>query len=180
MVFEEADLKGFFVIKPELWADERGFFTRSFCQREFEAHGLNPRVVQCSISFNHRKGTLRGMHFQGPPHVEVRLVRCTRGAAYDVILDLRADSPTFGRWVATELTDENRWAVYVPAGFAHGYQTLEDGTELTYQMSEFYDPAAASGIRWDDPAFGITWPAAVRTISPKDLSYPDFTWQSVF
>ena len=180
MIFEETELKGAFVIKPEPSADERGFFARTFCRREFEAHGLDPRVGQCSISFNHTKGTLRGMHFQRPPRVEARLVRCTRGAAYDVILDLRGGSPTLGRWVANELTGENCWGVYVPAGFAHGYQTLEDGTELAYQMSELYDPAAAGGVRWDDPAFAITWPAAVRTISPKDLGYPDFTWPSAF
>jgi dTDP-4-dehydrorhamnose 3,5-epimerase len=176
VIFEQTPLHGAFIIKPEILADERGFFARSFCQREFEAHGLDTRVVQCSISYNRRKGTLRGMHFQLPPHAETRLVRCTRGAAYDVILDLRVGSSTFARWVSAELTGRNHWAVYLPRGFAHGFQTLEDDTELAYQMSEPYHPASASGVRWDDPAFGIEWPEAIRTISQRDVSYPDFTW----
>ena len=176
MLFEETDLKGVFLIKPEIFTDQRGFFARSFCRREFEAHGLDPRVVQCSISFNIKKSTLRGMHFQRPPHAEIRLVRCTRGAVYDVVLDLRAGSPTFRRWVATELSDENRLAIYVPEGFAHGFQTLEAETEVFYQISEFHNQTAAAGVRWDDTAFGIEWPKANRTISAKDLSYPDFAW----
>ena len=176
MIFDQTDLQGVFLVKLEPLMDERGFFARSFCGREFEAHGLEGRVTQCSISFNLTKGTLRGMHFQRPPSAEVRLVRCTRGAVYDVVLDLRVGSPTFRRWVAADLSAENRWAVYVPEGCAHGFQTLADGTEVAYQMSEFYDPPAAAGVRWDDPAFGILWPPAKRTISERDLSYPDFTW----
>ncbi len=151
--------------------DERGFFARTFCVEEYEVHGLNPRLVQCNISFNKRKGALRGMHFQAAPHEEARLVRCTMGAIYDVIIDLRPDSPTFKHWVAVELTADNRKMLYVPEGFAHGFQTLEDNTEVFYQMSEFYHPERANGVRWDDPGFGVEWPADERTISPRDLEY---------
>lgn len=176
MLFEQTDLEGVLLVRPEVLADERGFFARSFCAREFTARGLNGSVAQCSLSFNRKKGTLRGMHFQRPPCPEARLVRCTRGAIYDVVLDIRAGSPTFRRWIAAKLDDRNRCAIYVPEGFAHGFQTLVGDTEVVYQMSEFYDPDAAAGVRWDDPAFAIRWPAADRTISARDLGYPDFRW----
>lgn len=175
MKFTEASLKGAFIIEPDRIEDDRGFFARTFCRQEFEKHGLNPNLVQCSVSFNTKRGTVRGMHYQAKPHEEVRLVRCTRGAMYDVILDLRVDSPTFKQWIAVELTAENRAMVYLPEGFAHGFQTLEDDTEVFYQMSEFYHPESARGVRWDDPAFGIQWPPGNRIISVKDLAYPDFT-----
>ena len=174
MIFTEAKLRGAFIIEPERLEDERGFFARSFCQREFEDHGLNPKVAQCNISFNQKKGTLRGMHYQAPPYQEEKLVRCTKGAIYDVIIDLRPDSPTFRRWTAADLTEENRRMIYVPAGFAHGFQTLEDETEVFYQMSEFYHPECARGVRWDDPAFGIEWIISKPIISMRDRRYPDF------
>jgi dTDP-4-dehydrorhamnose 3,5-epimerase len=154
--------------------DERGFFARTFCRREFEARGLNPRLAQCSVSFNRRKGTLRGMHFQRAPHREAKLVRCTAGAIYDAIIDLRPASPTFLRHAGVELTAENRRALYVPEGFAHGFQTLADGTEVFYQMSEPYAPQAAAGVRWDDAAFGVRWPLRVSVIAKRDEEYPDF------
>ena len=165
-----------FVVEPEFIEDERGFFARSWCQREFAAHGLNPALVQCSISFNRQKGTLRGMHFQTRPHEEAKLVRVTRGAAYDVALDVRPDSPTLGRHVAVILTAENRRMLYIPEGCAHGYLTLEDATEVAYQMSAFFEPEAARGVRFDDPAFGIPWPDEVRVIAERDRNYPDTHW----
>lgn len=171
MRFTETSLKGAFIIEPDRIEDERGFFARTFCRQEFEKHGLNPNMVQCSVSFNTKKGTLRGMHYQAKPHEEVRLVRCTRGALYDVILDLRGDSPTFKQWIAVELTAENRKMAYVPEGFAHGFQTLEDNTEVFYQMSEFYHSECARGARWDDPVFGIVWPIDKKTVSRKDASW---------
>jgi len=175
VIFTETKLKGAFIIEPERLEDERGFFSRTFCVEEFEAHGLNPRLVQCNISFNKRKGALRGMHFQAAPHEEAKLVRCTMGAIYDVIIDLRPDSPTFKQWVAVELTADNRKMLYVPEGFAHGFQTLEGNTEVFYQMSEFYHPESARGVCWDDPAFGVVWPAAEkRIISAKDQQYRTF------
>jgi len=174
VIFIETALKGAFIIEPEKLEDERGFFARTWCQQEFATHRLNPRLVQCNISFNRRKGTLRGMHYQAKLHEEAKLVRCTRGAVYDVIIDLRLDSPTFKQWVAVELTADNRRMLYVPEGFAHGFQTLEDCTDIFYQMSEFYAPAYARGVRWNDPAFGIQWPLAERIISERDQSYPDF------
>jgi dTDP-4-dehydrorhamnose 3,5-epimerase len=175
MLFNETPLKGAFLIEPERLEDERGFFARTFCRKEFEAHGLNPNIAQCSVSFNLRKGTLRGMHFQAAPHAEDKVVRCTDGAIYDVIVDLRPDSPTFTRWTATELTAENRRMFYIPAGFAHGFQTLQDHVEILYQMSESYHPESARGVRWDDPAFKITWPEGPRTISDRDRSFADFS-----
>ena len=175
MIFIETQLKGAFIVELERKEDERGFFARTWCQQEFEQHGLNPRLVQCSISYNQKKGTLRGMHYQVPPHAEAKLVRCTRGAMYDVILDLRPESATFRRWVSVELTEENRKALYVPEGFAHGFQTLTDNTEVLYLMSEFFHPECAQGVRWDDPVFKISWPPGPRIISPKDQEYPDFT-----
>jgi dTDP-4-dehydrorhamnose 3,5-epimerase len=173
MIFIETKLKGVFIIEPERLEDERGFFARTWCQREFEAHGLNSRLVQCSISFNKKKGTLRGMHYQSAPYEEVRLVRCTMGAIYDVAVDLRRSSLTFKQWVATELTSENHLMLYIPEGFAHGFQTLEDDTEVFYQMSEFYHPECGKGVRWDDPAFGIEWPLATLTVSKRDRTYHD-------
>jgi dTDP-4-dehydrorhamnose 3,5-epimerase len=174
MVFCESTISGVFAIQPDFRNDERGFFARTWCQREFEAHGLNARLVQCSISFNTRKGTLRGMHFQAGAHAEAKLIRCTRGSIYDVALDLRSDSPTFKKWFALVLTADDRNMVYIPEGCAHGFLTLEDATEVFYQMSEFYDPASGRGFRWNDPAFGISWPEKVEVISERDRTYPDF------
>jgi dTDP-4-dehydrorhamnose 3,5-epimerase len=175
MTFTETRLEGAFIIEPERLEDERGFFARTWCQREFEAHGLTARMAQCSISFNQKRGTLRGIHYQAAPHEEVKVVRCTMGAIYDVIIDLRKNSPTFRQWVSLELTAENRMALYIPEGFAHGFQTLEDNAEVFYQMSEFYHPEASMGVRWDDPAFNIRWPQADhRIISQADREYGDF------
>jgi dTDP-4-dehydrorhamnose 3,5-epimerase len=172
VVFVETKLKGAFIIEPERLEDERGFFARMCCQREFEARGLNPRLVQCSISFNRKKGTLRGMHYQVAPHAEAKLVRCTMGAVHDVILDLRQDSTTFKQWVAVKLTPENRSMLFIPEGLAHGFQTLEDNTEVFYQMSEFYHPERERGVRWDDPAFRIEWPLDEKPVlSEKDRRY---------
>lgn len=152
--------------------DSRGFFARTWCQREFEAHGLNPGLAQCNTSFNNKKGTLRGMHYQAAPYQEAKLVRCTMGAIYDVIVDLRPDSPTFKQWLAVELTAQNRLMLYIPAGVAHGFQTLQDDTEVFYQMSEFYYSELARGVRWDDPAFGIKWPLPDPILSERDKNYP--------
>ena len=174
MIFQPTGLAGAYVIAIERLRDERGFFARSFCAREFEDHGLNPSLAQCNISYNRHAGTLRGMHFQAAPFEEAKLVRCTRGAIHDVIIDLRPDSPTFMRHVGVLLTPEERNMLYVPEGFAHGFLTLEDHTEVFYQMSEFYVPGAARGFRWDDPAFAIDWPAPVSVISERDAAYPDF------
>jgi len=172
--FVETELRGAFIIELEPIEDERGFFARSFCQREFAEHRINPAIVQCNISFNRRRGTLRGMHYQSAPHEETKVVRCTRGAVYDVIVDLRRGSPTFKRWIGVELSADNRAALYVPGGFAHGFQTLEDETEIFYLMSEFYFPQCQRGVRWDDPAFAIRWPIAPPIMSEKDRLYPDF------
>jgi dTDP-4-dehydrorhamnose 3,5-epimerase len=172
--FSETALKGAFIIEPERIEDERGFFARTFCRREFEARGLNPDLVQCSISFNHQRATLRGMHYQSAPHAEAKLVRCTRGAIYDVIIDLRPQSPTFRRWVAVDISAENHLMVYVPEGFAHGFQTLQDETEVSYYISEFYSPECARGVRWNDPAFAIGWPIADPVISARDQTHPEF------
>jgi len=174
MIFTETTLKGAFVIELEKHEDERGFFARTFCRKEFEAHGLNPNLVQCNISFNKKKGTLRGMHYQVEPHQEAKIVTCIRGAIYDVIIDLRPDSPTYCQWFAMELSAKNYKMLYVPEGFAHGFQTLEDNAVVFYQMSEFYHPECVRGVRWDDSAFGIRWPLSNRVVSKRDLSYPDF------
>lgn len=174
MIFTETTLKGAFLIEAERREDERGFFARTWCQREFASHGLEKNWVQCSISFNRKKGTLRGMHYQAPPYEEAKLIRCTRGAIFDVIVDLRPHSPSFKHWVGLELTADNRRMLYIPEGFAHGFQTLADETEIFYQMSQFYAPEYASGVRWDDPALHIAWPTDERTISERDRSYPDF------
>ena len=176
MKFTETKLKGAYIIEPELIRDERGFFARSWCQKEFTERGLNPNLVQCNISFNLKKGTLRGMHYQAKPHEEAKLIRCTMGAIYDVILDIRPESPTFKQWVAVELTAENRKMLYIPEGMAHGFQTLVDNTEVFYQMSEFYHSDSATGVRWDDPIFRIIWSeTSPMIISEKDKSYPNFT-----
>ncbi len=167
-------ISGAFAVEVDRLQDSRGFFGRTFCQREFTDAGLVPVVAQCNVSWNERKGTLRGLHFQTAPHQEVKLVRCTSGTAWDVLVDLRPDSPSWLRWTAVEISSTNRTAVYVPAGCAHGFQTLVDGTELLYQMSEFYQPQAASGVRWNDPAFGITWPVSPIVVSDRDNAYPDF------
>lgn len=179
MIFTETKLNGAFVIEPEKLEDERGFFARTWCGHEFTNHGLNPCIAQCSISFNRKRGTLRGMHYQVAPHEESKIVRCTRGAIYDVIIDLRPDSTTFTEWLAVELNAENRRMLYIPEAFAHGFQTLEDNTEIFYQISEFYAPEQARGVRWDDPAFGIEWPLAERTISTRDRTYRDFVASSL-
>lgn len=175
MKFTETQLKEAYVIELEPIQDDRGFFARSWCHQEFTQKGLNPSLVQCNISFNRTKGTLRGMHYQAKPHEEAKLVRCTMGAIYDVIVDIRPESSTFKQWVAVELTAENRKMLYIPEGFAHGFQTLEDNTEVFYQMSQFYQRDSARGIRWDDPNLEISWPEVDRRIiSDKDLNYPRF------
>jgi dTDP-4-dehydrorhamnose 3,5-epimerase len=174
VIFRPTALSGAYVIEPERLEDVRGYFARTFCQKDFAAHGLETRVAQCSVSFNHRKGTLRGMHYQVAPFEEVKLVRCIRGAVYDVIVDLKRDSPTFKRHVGVQLDEQNGRMLYIPAGFAHGFQTLEDDTEVAYQMSEVYSAEHARGVRWNDPAFGIDWPEDERTILERDRNYPDF------
>jgi dTDP-4-dehydrorhamnose 3,5-epimerase len=175
MIFKETKLKGAFIIDPERLEDERGFFARTFCQEEFKSRRLEPTVAQCSLSFNRKKGTLRGMHYQIAPYEEAKLVRCTRGGIYDVALDLRSGSPTFKQWVATEMDAENRKMVYLPKGVAHGFQTLEDNTEVFYQISNFYHLECARGVRWDDAYFKIEWPLTKVILSTKDRSFPDFT-----
>ncbi len=174
VIFKAADLHGAYVIEPERRADFRGYFARTFCEKEFAALGLETRIAQCSVSFSQRKGTLRGMHYQLAPFEEVKVVRCLRGAVYDVIIDLRAGSPTFKKHFAAELDERNGNALYVPAGFAHGFQTLTDNTEVFYQMSQYYSESHARGVRWNDPAFAISWPEDERTILERDKNYPDF------
>lgn len=172
MIFSETKLRGAFLIDPEVREDERGFFARTFCQREFEAHGLKPGVAQCNLSFNQQAGTLRGLHYQAPPVAETKLVRCTRGAVLDVIVDLREGSPTYLQHVAVELSEDNRRALYVPELFAHGYQALTDGAEVTYQVGEFYTPGYERGLRFDDPRLAIPWPLPVTVMSDKDRAWP--------
>src|SRR5882762_5631992 len=172
MTFTETALKGAFIIEPKLILDERGFFASTWSQKEFAGRGLGAPVVQANVSLNKRRGTLRGMHFQINPHQEVKLVRCTAGSILDVIVDLREDSPSFHQWVGVELSVGNRLMLYVPEGFAHGYQTLADNTEVAYQISEYYHPESARGVRWDDPAFGIDWPLPVTTMSERDRNHP--------
>ncbi len=162
------------LIRPEIKGDARGAFARTFCEAEFAAHGLASSFVQCNTSFNRRRGTLRGMHFQREPRPETKLVRCTSGAIFDVALDLRPDSPTYCQWEAFELTAENREALYIPAGCAHGFQTLTDAAEVFYQMGAAYDASLATGVRWDDPHFAIAWPIPDPILSDRDRSYPDF------
>jgi dTDP-4-dehydrorhamnose 3,5-epimerase len=173
--FTEAPLAGAWVIDPDRRSDERGFFARTFDREEFAARGLESAVVQCSTSYNTRAGTLRGMHFQAAPHGEPKVVRCTQGAIYDVIVDLRPGSPMHRRWFATELSAANGRSVYIPVGVAHGFQTVADASEVLYMMGHEYVPDAASGVRWDDPAFGISWPDCdQRIMSDRDRSYPDY------
>ena len=174
MIFEETKLKGTYSIELEPKEDERGFFARSFCQEEFEKHGLNFRIVQSNISHNKKKGTLRGMHYQIPPHEETKIVSCIKGAIYDVIIDLRIDSPTYYQWLAVELIAENYKMLYIPKGFAHGFQTLENDTVVFYQMSEFYHPECARGMRWDDPSFDLNWPIKDIVVSERDKTFPIF------
>jgi dTDP-4-dehydrorhamnose 3,5-epimerase len=171
VIFTQAKLHGAYIIDIEPKTDERGFFARTWCKDEFAKYNLNTNLVQCNISYNHRKGILRGMHYQAPPYEETKFVRCIKGAIYDVIIDLRENSPTYGEWFSIVLTAENRKMLYIPEGFAHGFQTLEDDTEVFYQMSEFYHPEYARGIRWDDPKFQIDWPIKHPIISEKDGSY---------
>jgi len=176
MRFIQTPLPGAWVIEPEHLSDERGWFARSFDTEEFQSHGLDPTIAQCNVSFNARCGTLRGMHYQAQPHGESKLVRCVRGSIFDVALDLREDSPTRLRWHGVELSAENGLAYYIPAGLAHGFQTLSDDCEVLYQMGHRYVPEAARGVRFDDPAFAIAWPPppGARIVSDRDRSYPDF------
>jgi len=174
MIFTETRLAGTYVIELEKFTDDRGFFSRAWCAREFEEQGLAEFTAQANLSFNHKKGTLRGMHYQVAPFEEVKLVRCIRGALFDVIIDIRKDSPTKGQHFGIELSADNRKMLYVPAGFAHGFQTLEDNTEAFYQVSEFYTPTAEHGIRYNDSDMGIEWPFEVSTISDKDATWPDY------
>ena len=171
MIFTETKLKGAFIIDLEPRTDERGFFARAFCQREFEAHGLKPVIAQANIGFNKRQGTLRGMHFQFPPAAESKLVRASRGAVFDVIVDLRPESPTYLQHISVELSADNHRGIYIPERFAHGYQALEDDTETTYHVGEFYTPGAEGGLLYDDPRLGLTWPLAVTIMSPKDREW---------
>ncbi len=174
MRFVPTELPGVFVVEVEPTGDDRGMFARTYCRAEFAAMGLCTDWAQCNVSFNTRAGTLRGLHWQAAPHEEVKLVRCTAGAALDVVADARPGSPTYGKWVAVEISADNRRAVYIPGGFAHGFQTLAPGTELFYQMSAAYVPEAARGARWDDPALGVVWPPCEsRVIAPRDLAFPD-------
>jgi dTDP-4-dehydrorhamnose 3,5-epimerase len=179
MQFIPTSLLGTYIVDPQKLEDERGFFARTWCQQEFVDQGLDSNLVQCSISFNKKRGTLRGMHWQMHPFAETKLVRCTQGAIYDVIVDLRPNSETFLQWTAVHLTAENRKALYVPKGFAHGFQTLTDNTEVFYQMSDFYVAEAARGFRWDDPSFKIDWPEEISIISQRDQEYSDFTPDSL-
>jgi dTDP-4-dehydrorhamnose 3,5-epimerase len=175
MIFNETPLKGAFVIDLELHMDERGFFARTFCAREFEKRGLNPKVAQCNLSSNSNTGTLRGMHFQKAPASEAKLVRCVRGAIHDIIVDLRPQSSTYREHFSVELTVDNRRALFIPEGFAHGFQTLTDMTDVEYQMSEFYSPDCSSGFRYDDAAFAIEWPLPVTAVSKQDQAWPPFS-----
>jgi len=175
MQFKQTNLSGAYLIELERHSDERGFFARTFCQKELSALSLETAVAQCSTSFNSRRGTLRGMHFQAAPYEEVKLVRCTRGSIFDVIIDLRPDSPTVGQHFAATLSPDNGKQLYIPRGFAHGFLTLEDNTEVFYQISNAYAPQAGRGVRWNDPAFSIPWPAEVLVISERDRAYPNFS-----
>jgi dTDP-4-dehydrorhamnose 3,5-epimerase len=174
MIIREVLLPGAFVVEPEPIEDERGFFARSYGKHEFEAQGLETQIAHTSLAFNRLRGTLRGMHYQVAPFEECKLVRCTRGGIYDVLVDLRPDSPTYCRWFGVELTAENRLSLYVPVGVAHGYMALADESEVLYQISAEYSPEHARGVRWDDPAFAIEWPEQPVVISDRDRSHPDF------
>jgi dTDP-4-dehydrorhamnose 3,5-epimerase len=176
MIFTETELPGAYIIEPELIRDQRGYFARTFCREEFLQCDLCSEFIQCSTSFNIRRGTLRGMHYQKPPYSETKLVRCISGAIFDVIIDLRPQSKTFKKWISVELSQENRKMLYIPEQFAHGFLTLEDDTELEYQISCKYVPESAAGVRFDDPAFGIKWPSKPSVISDRDLTFP--LWQA--
>ena len=179
MRFVPTRLPGTYVIEQERHADERGYFARTWCSEELAAHGLESHLAQCSVSFNHRRGTLRGLHYQAPPFAEVKLVCCSRGALFDVAVDLRPDSPNFRKWFGVELTPDNGRALYVPRGFAHGFLTLADATEVAYQISVPYRPEYARGVRYDDPFFGIDWPSPVEVIAERDRDYPDVTLEKL-
>jgi dTDP-4-dehydrorhamnose 3,5-epimerase len=174
MIFQETKLKGAYIIEPQRLEDQRGFFARTFCQKEFEKQGLSACIVQSNLSFNKKTATLRGMHYQADPHQEAKIVSCVKGAMYDVIIDLRPNSSTYLQWLAIELSDSNNKMLYIPKGFAHGFQTLTDNTAVLYQMSEFYHPESARGVRWNDPIFGIKWPLPNPVISDKDMHFEDF------
>jgi len=174
MIFTKSKLSGAYLIDIEKLEDERGFFARSWDSKKFDEIGLNPNLAQCNISFNIQKGTVRGMHFQKPPHEEDKIVRCTKGKIFDVIIDLRKNSSTFTKWEGFELSEDNHKMLYIPKGFAHGFQTMEDNSEIFYQMSEFFIPEYSSGLRWNDPSFEIVWPLPISIISKKDLSYSNF------
>ena len=178
MIFTETKLKGAFIVDLEKISDERGFFARTYCQDEFTAQGLMPEVVQSNMSTNKLRGTMRGMHYQNDPYQEEKLVRCVKGALYDVIIDLRVDSPTYLEWLGVELTEDNHRALLVPKDFAHGFVTLVENTTAFYMVSQFYTPGAESGIRWNDSSFGIEWPIEPEVISEKDLHWPDFQQRS--
>lgn len=175
MIFLETNLHGVFIIEPELFKDERGFFARSWSQAEFAAHGIDSTLVECNISFNARKAILRGLHYQTAPHEQAKLVRCTLGSIYDVAVDLRPDSPTRFEWTAAELSAGNHRMMFIPCGFAHGYQTLTDKSEVSYQMSEYYHPESGDGLRWDDPAVRITWPLPDPILIERDRTWPLIT-----
>jgi dTDP-4-dehydrorhamnose 3,5-epimerase len=172
MIFKETPLPGAYVIEPERINDNRGFFARAWCKKELEQHGLKGEISQSNIGFSFRKGTFRGLHFQRPPHAEVKIVRCTRGSIFDVIVDLRPESPSYKHWFGVELSAENRKMIYVPEGMAQGYATLEDSTEINYHTSEFFNAESASGVRFDDPAFGIQWPVVPAVVSEQDRNWP--------
>ena len=178
MFFSQTELQGMWVVDPEPHRDERGLFARTFCAEEFKAHGLSASYCQSSTSYNTARGTLRGMHYQKSPSREVKFVRCTQGAIYDVTLDLRVDSPTFGRWIGVELSAESRRSVVIPHGCAHGFITLTDAAEVLYMMTEPQAPHLASGVRWNDPTFSISWPLAPIVISERDATYPDYIRES--
>jgi dTDP-4-dehydrorhamnose 3,5-epimerase len=174
MKFSTTRLQGVVIVTMEVRRDQRGFFARTWCRDEFDQAGLNPVLVQCNISWNRKKGTVRGMHFQEAPWAEAKVVRCTRGAIHDVVVDIRPGSLDFGRSIGVRLTDENRRMLYIPTGFAHGFQTLQDDTEVLYQMSQFFHPECSRGIRWNDPAIQVRWPLEISCISPRDRDYRDF------
>lgn len=175
MIFRETRLPGAYLIEPERITDHRGFFARIWCQDELRQRGLTSRLAQSNLGFSHRKGTLRGLHFQKPPNAEVKIVRCTKGSVFDVIIDLRPESPTYKHWLGAELSDENHVMLYVPEGCAQGYITLADNTEIYYHTSEFYHPESATGVRFDDPEFGIVWPIEVSVISQQDREWPEYS-----
>ena len=179
MIITRTELDGVLIIDPEIFSDDRGFFATAWTARELQSMGLDPQIAQFNISFNHRRGPIRGLHYQTAPHEEEKLVSCTRGSMFDVAVDLRAGSPTRLKWISVELSADNRRMLYIPKGFAHGYQTREDATEVHYQVSEYYHPESAAGVRWDDPAIGIQWPLPVTTISERDLNWELLTPQGV-